>query len=127
MKFAKYAFTISGTWGILVCIPPLLSEPKAGIGSVALTHPEYYYGFFGVVFAWQILFFVIARDPIRYRTAMIPAVLEKAAFVISAPVLFLQGRVGSVILYFAFADFVMGILFLVSFLKTPKRQFTHEI
>jgi hypothetical protein len=30
-----------------------------------------------VAVAWQIVFLIISRDPIRYRPLMIPAVLEK--------------------------------------------------
>jgi hypothetical protein len=38
----------------------------------AITHPGFYYGFVSVGLAWQVAFFVIARDPVRFRLMMIP-------------------------------------------------------
>jgi hypothetical protein len=128
MKFAKNVFTIAGIWGLLVTIPPFFLEAKTGIDyPPAITHPEYYYGFLGTVLAWQILFFIIARDPVRLRSAMVAAILEKAAFAIAVPILYMQGRVGGTMLRFSFVDFVFGILFIISLLKTPHRQYTHEV
>ena len=48
-----------------------------------ITHPEFFYGFLGVAVAWQAAFLVIARDPVRFRPLMVPAVLEKAAFALA--------------------------------------------
>jgi hypothetical protein len=128
MKFAKYAFTIAGIWGLLVSIPPFFLESKMGIDyPPPITHPEYYYGFCGAVLAWQILFFVIAGDPIRFRAAMPAAIVEKAAFAIAVPILYMQGRVGSTMLNFSLVDLTLGILFVISYLKTPRRQYTHEV
>lgn len=39
-----------------------------------ITHPEYFYDSIGVTIAWQVAFLVIARDPVRYRVLMIPAI-----------------------------------------------------
>ena len=39
----------------------------------AITHPGFYYGFISVGLAWQFVFMVIARDPVRLRPMMIPA------------------------------------------------------
>jgi hypothetical protein len=39
-----------------------------------ITHPEHFYGFIGVPLAWQVLFLMIAQDPLRYRAVMIPAI-----------------------------------------------------
>jgi len=58
----------------------------------AINRPEFYYGFAGVTLAWQVMFLVIASDPVRYRTAMLPAVLEKAGFAIAVPVLYAADR-----------------------------------
>ena len=128
MKFAKYTFLAAGIWGILVIIPPYFLETRIGLDNPPpITHPEYFYGFNGAVLAWQVLFLIISRDPIRYRPAMVAAMLEKAGFVIAVPILFLQGRVGAPVLYFCFIDLVLGILFLVSYLKTPSRQISYEV
>jgi len=46
-----------------------------------------------VTLAWQAAFLVIARDPVRYRLLMIPAIIEKATYVIALLLLFLNGRI----------------------------------
>ncbi|WP_425619348.1 hypothetical protein NA78x_003088 [Anatilimnocola sp. NA78] len=85
----------------------------------AITHPEFFYGFLGVAIAWQLAFLVIARDPVRYRLMMLPAVVEKYSFGIACIVLFLQQRLNFMIVPFACIDLLLGTLFIVSYLRTP--------
>jgi len=87
-----------------------------------ITHPEYYYGFIGVTVAWQILFITLSKDPIRYRLMMIPAILEKVSFGVAIIVLFWQERVSILILAAALVDLCLGVLFVMSYLKTSKEQ-----
>ena len=77
-----------------------------------------YYGFVGVGLAWQIAFLIIARDPARFRPIIIPAVLEKFSFGIAMTVLYLQGRVHPSDLTFAATDLLLGLLFVVAFVKS---------
>jgi hypothetical protein len=82
MKFAKSAFLIARVWGVLVVTPLYFMFEKIGRKSPPpITHPEFYYGFAAVTMAWQVAFFVIAKDPIRFRPLMIPSALEKLAYV----------------------------------------------
>lgn len=122
MNFAKRLFSIAGIYGLIVLLPQYFLEAKTGRDfPPPITHPEYYYGFLGVALAWQVLFLLIARDPVRYRAMMIPAVLEKASFGLAAIVLFLLQRISTVILGFAVLDLIFGALFVVAYLKTPAR------
>src|SRR5688572_27607322 len=99
MKFAKYTFSIAGIYGILTLLPQYFMEEKNGRDfPPAITHPEYYYGFIGVALAWQIVFLIIAKNPLRYRLLMIPAILEKASFAAAAIVLFLSEKLSTVML-----------------------------
>ena len=121
MRFARRVFFIAGIYGLLVLAPQYFLEAKTGQDfPPAITHPEYYYGFVGVGLAFQVLFLVIARDPVRHRAAMIPAVLEKATFGVAAVALYLQGRIPSVVLGFALVDLLLGALFVVAYAKTGK-------
>jgi hypothetical protein len=123
MKFAKRLFLIAGIYGLVALLPQYFLEVKTGTDyPPPITHPEYYYGFIGVGVAWQALFLFIAKDPVRYRAMMIPAVLEKASFGLAVPILFLLGRVSSLILGFALVDLVLGALFIVAYLKTPATE-----
>jgi hypothetical protein len=119
MKFAKAVFWIAGIWGVLVITPLFFMFNLIGAQDPPpITHPGFYYGFVTAAFAWQIAFFVIARDPQRFRPLMIPAVIEKFAYGIAVVTLFLQNRMRSSDLVFGCADLLLGILFLASFIKT---------
>ena len=78
MRFARIVFAIAGMYGIVVLVPPLFLESKFGRDyPPPVTHPEFFYGFFALGIAWQILFLILATDPIKYRAMMIPCMLEK--------------------------------------------------
>jgi hypothetical protein len=123
-RFARRVFAIAGVYGLVVMLPQYFLEAKVGRDyPPPITHPENYYGFIGITIAWQLLFLVIARDPVRFRPAMLPAVVEKATFAIAVIVLYLQARVAPAVLPFAAIDCVLGTLFVLSYLRTPNREF----
>ena len=93
MRFARWIFLIAGIYGILVLVPGLFMEQQASEAAPpAITHPEYYYGFFGSALVWQFVFILIASNPQRWRPLMLIAVLEKAAFFAPCLALFATGR-----------------------------------
>jgi hypothetical protein len=78
MKFAKVLFWIAGIWGVLILTPLYFIFNLIGRQDPPpITHPGFYYGFVSVGLAFQIVFLVIARDPIRLRPMMIPSTIEK--------------------------------------------------
>ena len=83
-----------------------------------ITHPEFYYGFVGVAWAWQVAFLLIARDPARYRPLMIPAILEKVAFGGAALALLVAGRVPALVAMFGGIDLVLATLFAAAYRRT---------
>ena len=119
MQFAKRVYLIAGIYGLLVLLPQYFLEGKTGQDyPPAITHPEYFYGFIGVAVAWQIAFLIIASDPVRYRPMMIPTVLEKAGFGLAVPILYLLGRVNTMMVGAAAIDLVLGVLFTISYVRT---------
>jgi hypothetical protein len=121
MRFARWVFLLAGVYGLLVMAPQFFLEEQIGREQPPpITHPEYFYGFVGVVLAWQVLFLVIASDPVRFRPAMLPAVLEKLSFAVAVPLLYLQQRVAPVVVVFAAVDAVLAVLFILAFLWTPR-------
>jgi hypothetical protein len=125
MKFAKYTFLISGIYGLIVMLPQFLLENTIGIEQPpAITHPEFFYGFICVTVAFQIVFLVISRDPVRYRPLMLVSLVEKFPFVIAIAVLYLQSRVGWQMATAAAIDAFWGVMFLVSYVKTRAAQTT---
>ncbi len=123
MRFARRVFLASGIYGLIVMTPLYFLEQRVGLDHPpAVTHPEYYYGFAGVGVAWQLMFLVIASDPIRYRVAMLPAVAEKVSFAVPIPILYALGRVPGAMVAFAGIDGLLAVLFIVAFLRTPAQH-----
>lgn len=121
MKFAKYTFYTAGIYGLLVLLPQFFLLDKTGRDyPPAITHPEYFYGFVAVAVAFQIIFLIIGSDPVRYRTMMLAALVEKFPFAGIVFWLYAAGRANEMILGGAAVDLILGILFLISYLKTPK-------
>ena len=122
MKFAKYTFYGAGIYGLLALLPQLFLEAKTSADyPPAINHPEYYYGFFGVTMAFQVVFLLIGSNPVRFRPLMLlSALLEKFPFVIAMYALYAAGRVYPIMVGLATIDLILGILFIISFLKTPK-------
>src|SRR6185312_11699284 len=110
MRFAKIVFLVAGVYGLIVLVPQFFLETKIGQDTPPpITHPEFFYAFVCVAVAWQVLFLVLSRDPVRYRPMMIPSILEKIGFPIAVVVLYLQGRVAPVIFAPAGADVLLGV------------------
>lgn len=119
MKFARWTFLIAGIFGFLALLPQYFMEGRIGQDTPPpITHPEFFYGFIGVALAWQMAFILISRDPLRFRPLMIPSVFEKFLFGGACVVLFMQDRLGGQMLAAAGVDLVLGVLFIVSYLKT---------
>ncbi|MGB2632770.1 MAG: hypothetical protein WAM58_02425 [Candidatus Acidiferrum sp.] len=119
MKFAKVVFGVAGIWGVLVLTPLYFMFDLIGKQDPPpITHPGFYYGFVGAGLAWQLVFFVIARDPVRFRLLMIPSVVEKLSYVIPVAVLVMQGRTRKQDLLFVGTDLVLAILIVAAFVAT---------
>jgi hypothetical protein len=121
MVFARVTFLVAAVYGIIVLLPQYFLESYIGATDPPpITHPEFFYGFIGVALAFQLVFLIISRDPVRYRPLMLISVLEKLSFGIAAPVLYMQGRLSENMLAAGGIDLLLGALFVISFIKTPK-------
>jgi hypothetical protein len=121
MTFAKRVFLIAGIWGVLIIGLNFFNERWVSLNDPpALNHPEFFYGFNAVGMAWQVLFLLLSRDPARYRPLMPAAMLEKFSYVIAIAVLFALGRISKFVFYFSFTDLLLGILFVLAYLRTPR-------
>ena len=119
MIFARRVFLIAGIYGLIVMLPQYFLEGRAGRGIPGgIVHPEYYYGFIGITIAWQIVFLIISRDPIRYRPIMIAAMVEKVTFGGAAIALYLAGRLNAELLGAGVLDLILLVLFIIAYLRT---------
>ncbi|MEO9500610.1 MAG: hypothetical protein ABJD75_16010 [Parasphingorhabdus sp.] len=89
MRFTKVIFWVAAIYGIVALLPGYFGESQY---VPAISHPEFYYGFHGLALVFQLVFIMIARDPLRYRALIPIAVLEKASFFLPSLVLWSQGR-----------------------------------
>lgn len=121
MKFASRVYTIAGIIGLIEMVPLFFMESLVGeMSPPAITHPEYYYAFVSVTLVWQILFLMMARDPLRYRPLMVPTILEKCAYVIPTLILVALERVPTSLLPFVVGDGVLGVLFVLAYVRTAE-------
>jgi hypothetical protein len=112
MKFARWVFWIAGTLG-LAAVYPLYRIPGTPT----------YYGVLATLIAWQAAFFVIGWNPKRFRPLMIPAVLEKALWMVTLALLYEKGQVTArTIAANAATHGLLGVLFIVAFVITPRAE-----
>ncbi|HZL94734.1 MAG TPA: hypothetical protein VFB99_13855 [Vicinamibacterales bacterium] len=122
MTFARIVFIVAGIWGIVVLTPFYwLVDVTGRRYDPPTAYPHFFYGFIAVALVWQIAFLVIGSNPARFRALMIPAILEKASYVATLGVLFGQGRIAFVDAVAAVPDGLLGLLFVLAFVKTRAR------
>ena len=121
MIFARRVFLIAAIYGFIVLLPQYFLEETIGRDTPPpITHPEYFYGFVGIALAWQVVFLLISRDPIRYRPLMLAAVIEKASFGLPAIALYVSGRLSGQMLAAGLLDLILGALFIASYRRTSR-------
>jgi len=59
---------------------------------------------------------------VRFRPLMIPAIVEKAGFIIPASVLYAQGRITAQDASAAIPDAILGVLFILAFLRSASAR-----
>jgi hypothetical protein len=121
MKLARAVFAVAGLYGLITLVPTYFLASRIGLDDPpASTHPEFYYGFLGAALAWQLMFLVIAYDPMRYRPAMPVALIEKLAFGVAVVALYAAQRIHVQTLGMGMIDLLLGALFVVSYYLTPR-------
>jgi hypothetical protein len=118
MKFARVVFTGAGIWGLVILTPLYFIYDLIGrTYPPVVTHPDYYFGFLGLAMAWQIGFLVIGSDPVRFRPMMLPAICEKAFYIVTLVALYAQGRIEFGQAVVCAPDVILGCLFVAAALK----------
>jgi hypothetical protein len=125
VRFAKIVFLGAGIWGIAVLTPFYWLVDLTGRRYDPPTaHPHFFYGFFAVALAWQLAFLVISWSPVRFRALMIPAIVEKFGYVATLAMLRWQGRIAWVDAQAAIPDGLLGVLFILAFVRTRDLHFS---
>lgn len=120
-RAARWLFRCAAIYGLAVLLPLYLLEHQVAAPAAALAHPEYYYGFIGAAAAWQLVYWTIGGDPVRYRAFMLLGVVAKFGFWIPTFLLWLNGRTPTSTFAVTNVDLLLGIGFFVAWrgLKAP--------
>lgn len=114
IRAAQRIFSIAAIYGVIVLLPMYFAEPMMAKAGRPVTHPELLYGFVGAALAFQLVYWTIGRDPLRFRPLMPIAVIAKWSFGIPVAILFAAGRVDLVTFALSSIDLAIAILFLVA-------------
>jgi hypothetical protein len=120
MKIVRWIFLFAGILGLLPVIHVtyrlLLSEEELlpELSSMGL----FFYVFLLQYACWQFLFFLISRDPVRYRPMMILAFFIEVSVPFNSAWLFLYGF--KAWMFLTVASIVFALLFLIAFWMTGR-------
>jgi hypothetical protein len=119
-RHATWLFRGAAIYGLILLLPMYFLEATAASPDPAFAHPEYYYGFVGAAAAWQLVYWVIGGDPVRYRAFMPLGVVAKFGFWIPTALLWLNGRTPTSTFILTNGDLILGIAFFLAWrtLKT---------
>lgn len=114
-RWVRRWFRGSAVYGVVAliastCAPP--TEPSA-----LLPH----YAFVGTALAFQVVFWIVGGDPVRYRPMMLAGVAEKLAFGVPTLTLAALGTAPWAVAPFALVDLALGLGFLLAWRSTPRR------
>ena len=123
MRFARIVFIGAGVWGVAVLTPLFWLVDMTGRPyAPPADYPHFFYGFLTVALAWQIAFFVIGTNPVRFRALMIPSIIEKLGYITTVLVLYERSRISQIDAQTAVPDFILCVLFAVAFFKTRRAE-----
>ncbi len=121
MRFSRIVFLVGGIYGLLSIVPLYFMEEIIGRQTPpAITHPEYFYGFLGAALAWQLVFLVVATDPMRYRALIVPCIFEKVAYGIALLFLYFHHRVANSAFALGSVDWIFAALFVAAYFSTAR-------
>lgn len=106
-RWVSWWFRGAAIFGLVALLPQYLLPQPVNAELVS-------YGFIGTAAAFQLVFWVIGGDPIRYRALMLPSVAEKLAFGMPALLLFFAGKAPSAVVLFGGIDLALGLGFLLA-------------
>jgi hypothetical protein len=123
MRFTRIVYWIAAAYGFVSLVPLYFLLEKVGRDAPPpITHPEFYYGFLGVTFLWQVIFVMIARNPLAYRSLIPITILEKFVYTVPVVLLYFSGSVHASIMRSSLVDPVFGILFLIAYVRTRSAE-----
>jgi hypothetical protein len=128
VKFARIVYGTAAAYGFVVLVPLYFLIGKIGHDTPPpITHAEFYFGFVGLALLWQVVFCMIAADPLRYRPIMLVTIFEKIVFAVPVLALVSLGRLPGRSIWPAPVDLFLGLLFRAAYVRTRAlERYTHS-
>ena len=114
---ARWLFRGAAIYGLIVLLPLYFLERAVAAPDAALAHPEYYYGFVGAAAAWQLVYWTIGGDPVRFRPFMLLGVIAKFGFWVPSTILWATGRTPTSTWLVTNPDLILGLAFLFAWAR----------
>lgn len=120
MKIVRWIFLTAGILGLLPVIPVTfnLFLSKEGLLPELSSMGVFFYIFLLQYACWQIVFFFISRDPVRFRPLMILAFLVEVSVPFNSAWLFFYGF--KLWMFLTVVSLVFAVLFLMAFWMTRR-------
>jgi len=121
MKLARWVFLVAGVVGLLPVVQMIYGALING-ETFLLDFANMGLFFYVAVFQyglWQVLFIILATDPVRYRPMMIVAIFVEVTAALNPAWLYLYGFIFWIPV--VFVNLAMAILFLVAFWFTRRQ------
>ncbi|MEX2115015.1 MAG: hypothetical protein WD845_17610 [Pirellulales bacterium] len=116
MRFCRRVFFLAGLYGFAVLLPLYFAEGLVGrLVPPEVTHPEFYYGFVGGALAWQVVYLLVALEPLRLQPLIVLSALAKLGLVVAVALLVEEGRTSLLFAVPVMGDLVFGLLFLYAY------------
>ena len=110
VRFASRLYRIAAIYGVIVLLP-LYFAPLPDPYRLNLI------GFAGAALVFQGMFWIIARDPLRFLPLVRLSVFEKLCFGVPAIAFWLRGQGDGVTATFGAIDLILAVLFLTTWLR----------
>jgi hypothetical protein len=111
IRTARRIFSIAAIYGVIVLLPVYFAAPRMAKAGHPVIHLELLYGFVGTALCFQLIYWMIGRDPVRYRPLMPITWLAKLSFAIPCAILYATGRLDGTTFTLSMIDFVIALAF----------------
>ncbi len=111
VRTARWLFRGAAVYGLILLLPLYFLETKVAAPASRLIAPEFFYGFVGAAGSFQLVYWLIGGDPVRYRTLIPVAVIAKLGFWIPVMILWAMGRTATSTFAITCGDLILAIAF----------------
>jgi hypothetical protein len=111
VRTTSWLFRGAAIYGLVLLLPLYFLETTVAAPASRLIAPEFFYGFVGAAGSFQLIYWMMGGDPMRYRPLMPVAVVAKLSFWIPVTILWAMGRTTTSTFVITCGDLILAIAF----------------